>query len=408
MDTLQYLQAQSGLTQELMNKLDERNAKNEEDTLRDDTLGSLGLPSSTELLKSALTTDSMKSTIKNALKTGDDDIDSAVSAVIDGEKNPLDAIEKLFGKKVGDAVRNVKSNLPEGLADGEESDSPTSLISALGNRVKDTISSFLGSPDEMISKLKTGINQIKSDALSNPRATLEDAVSDPSGTLDSASGTARGILGQVSEGLGNIKSGILGKVQDARDAISGIRGKLPQRNVMNPLDDEFNDDNLMQDTSDFHLSSLMKNPPNVPRDDLPFPDVEPEPTPSTTDTIEDPQLAEQPKQQDGDGDVEEPKETATIDDADASDMPQDDLITPAEPTSEVASDALASTGADIADATDAIDAVSAGLDADPLTAPIGALIGLGSLIGSIFGMTHHRSSSVDVNSLGSAVFTAGI
>jgi hypothetical protein len=56
MDTLKYLQAQSGLVQDFLQKEDEDNAKNEDTVLRDDTLGSLGLPASADVLKSSLTT----------------------------------------------------------------------------------------------------------------------------------------------------------------------------------------------------------------------------------------------------------------------------------------------------------------------------------------------------------------
>ena len=60
MDTLKYLKAQSGLVQDFLQKEDEDNAKNEDTVLRDDTLGSLGLPASADVLKSSLTTESMK------------------------------------------------------------------------------------------------------------------------------------------------------------------------------------------------------------------------------------------------------------------------------------------------------------------------------------------------------------
>jgi hypothetical protein len=182
----------------------------------------------------------------------------------------LDAVEKLLGRKVSDAVQQVKAKLPEG-ADG--ADTPL-------DSVKNAVSSFFKNPEEIQSTLRTGLSQLKAgvqgqltDVMSNPSGTLENVVSNPSGALDSVMDTSRGVLGPVKRGCWTGHGALL---QDAKNVFNDIKGNLPQPRGAGALDDEFGDDTLMQDASDFRVSSFLKNSctKNDSKGRSPFPDVE--------------------------------------------------------------------------------------------------------------------------------------
>lgn len=163
MDFQTYLNELSDFNAELQQKqaVDE-NKTLEYENLKNGLIEGLGLPSSFGIGSSALSSEGVKSALKQLLKTGNDDIDSATSDLIDGG-NPVDIASKLISQKITqpmkDAYGSLKDKLTNTMNEGPEEGTldPLSRVQSFVNRVQDSSGDALDEVTKTFYTLKRNI-----------------------------------------------------------------------------------------------------------------------------------------------------------------------------------------------------------------------------------------------------------
>lgn len=215
-----------------------RQDKDEILSAKDDTAGGLSLATSSELLQKSLTSDSFKNGLKNLLKTGNDDIDNAVKNTIDNissESNPVQVISDLTSNirpvlqaRASQFVRNGISKLLgreplEVKGSGAQTSEINSTVQNPAFEDMDTpYSTDLSIPEPDRPMATNEIDQIYEDVLNRvPQGIPEDLIPEGAGSrLTSLTSNVSDRIGNLSNDLSNRASGVLEDVQNRTNALS--------------------------------------------------------------------------------------------------------------------------------------------------------------------------------------------
>lgn len=349
---------------------------------KDDTVGGLGLAGSGEILSKSLLSDTVKTALKNALKTGNNDVDSAVEKTvgdISADSNPIDVVSNLisqikpiFQQSAGDFVRSAIARItgrPQVQSEIFGSDRPSAYSSMDVVRAESNIDQTFQNPVFDAGDLVDGESEGVLDSLSSKAGSLANEIQ------ARASGVAEDAISKVSQAFGNLRqraSGILEDTQSqAQDAVSRIQNFAsdqadvamarlnPSGSTSNQIGDLLRQGNInINQTSEAESSDLSST-----IDDLA----------STGKSLIDPTI---------------------------SDTIPDSIQSAISSTVDGASDALSGITSGVSDAllgaSSVEEGVGAVLDGTPL-APLGILIGLLGLGGSLGGILDHHISKPSFN-----------
>jgi hypothetical protein len=178
MDTNQYLQNVSIFDENELARQQKAQADNMKETLKAQEEAGIELPISEALIQKSLSSQSLKNAIKNFFKTGDVDVDKAVSNLVDGD-NPIDIADGLIKSKlrprINNAINSIKGKVNKFLSDndldindiqGTAIHKFSQLVSRVNPQGQEEI--------EMQEIQPTDLNQMAVDNLANPASTGEE------------------------------------------------------------------------------------------------------------------------------------------------------------------------------------------------------------------------------------------
>lgn len=437
--------------------------------------GTIGLASASDLVSKSLASDSVKSVLTKLLKTGNADVDSAVEKTIAGvtsDSNPFDVISTLtdqikpvLKQKATDFVKNAISkitgkNKPQ--SDLFGSDQPRAFSSAdvlkQNPNVDQTFKNPAFNDEGLLDDVADTAEQATSGAgrfLDLGRTAIGNMLERAGVDGDTVNSTLQNLSGRVTSLASDIGQRATGVAEDAlsrgrqllSDAQERGNGILEdaRAQIENPLTDEATDaiyrdvmsraqqsipDSLLPEGAGNNVTlgdAPIARPP-LRREDLPFPEAEPEeemeiqrdpidvamaranPSNSTSNQLGDllrqgnaeiGSTADAESSQIGES-LENLASTgrSLIEPAIADAVP-DSLQAVVAPVASAATDALSGLTGGASDAilgaTSVEEGIGAALDSTGVLAPIGALLGLLGVGGSLTGILDHHASKPSFN-----------
>lgn len=163
MDLQNYLGELSAYNSALQQKQAvDQNKSLEYENLKNGLIEGVGLPASFGIGSKALSSESVKSGLKQLLKTGNDDIDNATSDLIEGG-NPIDVASKLVSQKITqplqDAFSSLKDKVTNALSETPEEASldPLSRVQGFVNRIQNAGNEALDDASQTFYTLKRNL-----------------------------------------------------------------------------------------------------------------------------------------------------------------------------------------------------------------------------------------------------------
>ena len=381
MYTLNYFNALNEVNQNKEFLVQKAQAYTQQKVAEDDTLGGLGLPASLAVAGKSLGSKVVKDFIKGKLKTGDDEIDKAVGDTIDNEENPLDLVSKLSkifkaraGARANELVNQAKSTVRRAL-NGENTTEPSS---APESEINATFQNPIYDANS--------VDPVEEATTEAPEVPIDDS------TMLEMNDLAPERLQSFLEDPTDLGNGMSNRLFDA---LSGMRQRLASRGVLQTAENQVARPPDQPGVSSNRIGDAIRQAQNQ--------------------DVENPSSEQQARQNADDNDTEAPQ-TESTSSADVSENPpvdgtvEDPAVATSTTTRELATTA-GETGEEVGGEVTPLvtgEAVGEGLDATGILAPIGALVGVASLIGSLFGIIHHKAEVPNLNNLPVPVFEPGI